>query len=171
MASRSNYCPPEKSLAQALTEFKDELKEFGATRIAILREEMRDKIASAKGALPAIAVGVVLGLLSVVLLSVALVALVAMAVGGGARGWAAAFTIVGGIYLLTGWLTISYGVRRLQARGLKPERTLRVLKQDGIWLRSETQSTGQDVGQNAAQNVASNVTQNVAQNVTQKWPT
>jgi len=162
MASRSNYYPPEKSLAQVLTEFKDELKEFGATRIAILREEMGDKIASAKGALPAIAVGVVFGLLSVVLLSVALVALVAMAVGGGARGWAAAFTIVGGIYLLTAWMTISSGVRRLKARGLKPERTLRVLKQDGIWLRSETQRSGQD----AAQNVAPNVTQNV----NQKWP-
>ena len=95
MASRSNYYPPEKPLAQVLSEFKDELKEFAATRIAILRAEMREKSAAARAALPAIAVGAVLALLAVLFLCVALVAVIAMALGGGAGAWAAAFAIVG----------------------------------------------------------------------------
>lgn len=138
MASRPNYYPPEKPLAQLLSEFKDELKEFAATRIAILRAEMQEKFAAASAALPAIAVGAVLALFAAMFLSVALVAVIAMALGGGAGAWAGAFAIVGAVYLLFGGLAIGYGVNELKTRGLKPERTLRVLKQDQIWLQNET---------------------------------
>lgn len=138
MASRPNYYPPERPLTQVLSEFKDELKEFAATRIAILRAEMREKFAAASTALPAVAVGAVLALLALVFLSVAPVALIAMALGGGAGAWAGAFAIIGAVYLLFGGLAIAYGVNELKARGLKPERTLRVLKQDQIWFQNET---------------------------------
>lgn len=140
MASRSDYYPPEKPLAQVLNEFKDEIKEFAATRIGILRAEMQEKMNAASTALPAIAVGAILALFAAVFLSVALVAIVAMALGGGAGAWAAAFAIVGGAFLLIGGLAISYGVSKLKARSLKPERTLRILKQDQIWLQNETRS-------------------------------
>jgi len=144
VASRPNYYPPEKPLAQVLNEFKEELKEFAATRIAMLRAEMNEKLVSARAALPAIAVGAVLALFAVVFLCVALVAVVAMALGGGAGAWAAAFAIVGGAFLLIGALAIYYGVGKLKARGLKPERTLRVLKQDQIWLQNETRRATND---------------------------
>lgn len=140
MASRPNFYPPEKPLAQVLTEFKDELKEFAATRIAMLRAEMSDKIALAKAALPTIVVGAILAMFAAVFLCVALVAVVAMALGGGAGAWAAAFAIVGGVFLLLGGSAIAFGVSKLKARGLKPERTLRVLKQDQIWLQNETRN-------------------------------
>lgn len=140
MASRANQYPPEKSLAQLLSEFKDEIKEFAATRIAMLRAEMREKMSAVLAALPAIAAGIVLALLSVFFLCIALVAVVAMVLGGGAGAWAAAFAIIGGIFLLAGGLAIAFGVSRLKARGLKPERTLRILKQDQIWLRNETRN-------------------------------
>jgi len=103
VASRPNYYPPEKPLAQVLSEFKNELKEFAATRIAILRVEMQEKFAAASAALPAIAVGAVLSLFAAVFLSVALVAVIAMALGGGAGAWAGAFAIIGAVYLLL-WL-------------------------------------------------------------------
>jgi hypothetical protein len=137
VASRSNYYQPEKPLAQVLSEFKEELKEFATTRVAILRAEMRDKFAAASAALTAIAIGAVLALLAVFFLCVAVVAFVAMALGGGAGAWAAAFAIVGGVLLATGGLAIAVAASKLKARGLKPERTLRVLKQDQIWLQNE----------------------------------
>ena len=140
MASRSSYPYPEKSIAQVLTEFKDELKDFAATRIAMLRAEMKDKIASIASALPAIAVGVVCALLALLLLCVALVAVVAMAFGGGAGAWAGAFGIVGGVFLLIGVFGIMFGVSKLKARNLMPERTLRVLRQDQAWFRNESQN-------------------------------
>lgn len=140
MASRSNYPSQEKSLAQLLSEFRDELKEFATTRITMLREEMRENVALAAAALPAIAAGAVLAVLAMLFVSVALVALIALALGGGAGAWAAAFAIVGGVFLLIAALAISFGVSKLKARSLKPERTLRILKQDQIWLQNETRN-------------------------------
>ena len=140
MASRPHYYPPEKPLSQVLTEFKDELKEFAATRVAMLRQEMTEKLSVAQAAVPAIAVGAVLALFASFFLCVALVAVIAMALGGSAGAWAAAFAIVGGIFLLVAALSISFGVNKLKARSLKPERTLRVLKQDQIWLQNETRN-------------------------------
>ena len=99
---------------------------------------MQEKFAAVSAALPAIAVGAVLALFAAIFLSVALVAVIAMALGGGAGAWAGAFAIVGAVYLLFGGLAIGYGVNELKMRGLKPERTLRVLKQDQIWLQNET---------------------------------
>jgi hypothetical protein len=135
-----NYYPPEKSLAQVLAEFKDEAKDFAATRLAMLQSEMREKIVIAGTALQAIAVGAAIALLAAFFLCVALVALVAMSLGGSAGAWAAAFAIVGFAFLLIGGLAIAFGIRRLKARGLKPERTLHILKQDQIWLQSEARN-------------------------------
>jgi hypothetical protein len=140
MASRSQSYSTEKSLAQLLVECKDELKEFAATRIAMLRAEMTEKLSAASSALPAIAAGAVLSLLAVLFLAVALVALVAVLLGGGAGAWAGAFAIVGGIFLLIGAVSIYAGVQMLKARSLKPERTLRVLKRDQVWLQNEARN-------------------------------
>lgn len=142
MASRPNYYPPEKPLAQVLSEFKDELKEFVATRFEMLRAEMREKFALASAALPTIVVGAVLALMAMFFLCIALVGGVAMALGGGAGAWAAAFGIVGGVFLVIGGVAIAFGVNKLKVPGLlKPERTLRVLKQDQIWLQNETRNS------------------------------
>lgn len=140
MASRPNNYQPEKPLAQILTEFKDELKGFIATRIAMLRSEMREKISVATAALPAIFAGAVLALIAALFLCIAVVAVIAKALGGSAGAWAAGFGIVGGVFLLVGAFAISFGVNRLKARSLKPERTLRVLRQDQIWLQNETRN-------------------------------
>ncbi len=140
MASRPNPYPPEKPLAQLLSEFKDEVHEFAVTRISMLQSEMREKVVVASTALQAIAAGAFLALLAVLFLAVALVALVAMSLGGTAGAWAAAFGIVGFGFLLIGGLAIAFGIWRLKARGLKPERTLHILKQDQIWLQKETRS-------------------------------
>ncbi len=140
MASRSSFYPPEKPWAQLLSEFKNELKEFAATRIEMLRAEMREKIATASTAFAAIAAGAILALLAILFLGVAFVALLAMALGGGAGAWAGAFAIVGAVFLLASGLTLAFGIRQMKERGLKPERTLRTLKQDQIWLQNETRS-------------------------------
>ncbi len=140
MASRSSFPLPEKPLAQLFSEFKDEAKDFAATRIEILRIEMREKLLRASTGLQAIAAGAVLALFAALFLCVALVALVAMFLGGGAGAWAAAFAIVGFVILLIGGLALAFGVWRLKARGLRPERTLQILKQDQIWLQNETRS-------------------------------
>lgn len=138
MAKSFDY--QEKPIAQLLTEFRDELKEFAAIRIAMARAEIRDKLKQLARAVPAIAGGAIVALIAALFLTVALVALIAMAFGGGAGAWAASFAIVGVLFALTGALAISYGVKKLKARNLKPERTLRILKQDEVWLRDEVRN-------------------------------
>jgi hypothetical protein len=140
MASRSQFDNPEKSLAQLFAECKDELKDFAATRIAMLRAEMREKLSAASAVLPAIAAGAALLLLAVVFLAVALVAVVAMLLGGGTGAWAGAFAIVAGAFLLIGGIAVYAGVKKLKASSLKPERTLRVLKRDQVWLQNEARN-------------------------------
>jgi hypothetical protein len=65
-----------------------------------------------------------------------------MAFGGGTGAWAAAFGVVGGVFLLIGAFAIAFGISQLKTRGLKPERTLRILRQDQAWLRNETSRSG-----------------------------
>lgn len=141
MASRPNPYPPEKPLAQILSEFKDELQEFASTRISVLQNEMREKLGVASTAIQSLVAGAVLAAFAMFLLAIALVALIAMSLGGGAGAWAAAFAIVGFATLLIGGSAIAFGIWRLKARGgLKPQRTLHLLKQDQIWLQNEARN-------------------------------
>lgn len=151
MASRPVYPPTDKSVAQVLSEFKDELKDFAATRVEMLRAEMKDKLSSVTSALPALVVGAVLAAFASLLLCVAAVALVAMLLGGGAGAWAAGFGIVGGVLLFGGVGGITFGISKLKARSLKPERTLRVLRQDQAWFRNEASGNGAQQNQARSQ--------------------
>ena len=141
MASRSPFYPPEKPISQLFAEVKEEIKEFAATRIAIFQQEMSEKLKLASAALPALIVALVLIPVAVFFLCVALVSVIAMSLGGSAGGWAAAFAIVGAVFLLTAGMAAFFAVSRLRARSLKPERTLRVLRQDQLWLRHEARRT------------------------------
>jgi hypothetical protein len=51
-----------------------------------------------------------------------------------------AFFVVFALYAMAGGATAAYGYRTLTSQGLTPERTLRVLKEDQIWLQSEART-------------------------------
>jgi uncharacterized membrane protein YqjE len=130
----------EKPIGQLFAETREELKDFIVTRVQMLRTEMSEKAAAVKTAAPMVVIGAVLGVLSVLLLTVALVAIIAVAFMPAAWSWAAAFAIVGVVYALAGGLFAMYGIRTLQARSIKPERTLRILKRDQEWFRAEAKT-------------------------------
>jgi hypothetical protein len=44
------------------------------------------------------------------------------------------------IYAIIGAIALSFGISSIKSRGLAPQRTLRVLKQDQIWMKSEAKS-------------------------------
>jgi len=69
------------------------------------------------------------------LLTGAIVAAIALALG-----WAAAFAIVAGAYLIFGILIGWLAYKEVTAQSMKPERTLQVLKQDQIWIGQEAKS-------------------------------
>ena len=129
-----------RTVAEVLNDCKEDLKDFVSTRLQMLRGEMRDKLSTLKLALPALLVGAILLLAAFFLFTWGLVSLIAMAMIGEPYAYTVAFFVVFALYALVGGATAVYGLRTLTAHGLTPERTLRVLKEDQIWLQTEART-------------------------------
>lgn len=125
-----------KSLPEIVHELKGELKDFVATRVAMLRGEMTEKWSSVKMSLPGLVAGLVMLGTGWLLFTALLVAIVATAFSGKER-WVYAFLIVGGVYVLLGAMLAMMAWTRLKGTHLLPERTIKVLKQDEVWLETE----------------------------------
>ena len=106
----------------------------------MLRSEMQEKVGAWKTAFPSIAIGAVLMLLALLVFTAGLVELIALAFAGQPWGLAAACFIVFTLYALAGGLLLLYGWRTAKEPGLTPERTLKVLKQDQVWLQTEART-------------------------------
>lgn len=136
----NGYTNNGKTVAEVLHEFKNEVKEFATTRIQMLRSEMTQKIGGWKAGIPAVAVGLVLLVMAFILFTGMLVAVIALAFNGAPWGYAVSFAIVMVIYGAAGAALALYGVRKIKDAGIMPERTIKVLKQDGVWIQSEARS-------------------------------
>ena len=124
-----------RTLQSTLQDIKNELKEFVKTRFDILKNEMQQKMSAYKAALPMAIVAALLLATTWFLLTGAIVAAIALALG-----WPAAFAIVAGAYLIFGVLIGWLAYKEVTAQSMKPERTLQVLKQDQIWIQQEAKS-------------------------------
>ncbi len=128
-----------KSLPEVVNDLKAELKDFVATRLSILRVEMREKLSAMKAAVPALIGGAVLLLMSWILFTGFLVTVIALAFGT-PWGWVWAFLIVTAAYAFLGGMLAAGGWAKLKQAKLVPERTIRVLRQDEVWLQSEART-------------------------------
>ena len=126
-----------RSLAGIVNELKEESKDFLSTRLAMLRSEMKEKISDWKQAAPMLVVGALLLGTAFLLLTGAIVAAIYVAFEG--NPWAAflalIITCVG--YALFGGLAAVFALRQMRESGLVPRRTVRVLKDDQIWISNE----------------------------------
>jgi hypothetical protein len=129
-----------RNLAAAVAELKEEGKQFVSTRLAVLKTEMKEKISAWKSSVPLLAIGAVLIATAWLLLTGAIVAALYVAFEGSA--WAAflALIIVCVAYTVFGGLAVRIAVRKWQATGVAPIRTLRVLKDDQIWISNEARA-------------------------------
>jgi uncharacterized membrane protein YqjE len=124
-----------KTLAGVLNEVKDGLKGFLDTRLQMLRNELRHKASVWRIVLPLFLVAALIGFIGIVLLTLALVAAIANAIG-----WGWALLAVGGFYCIAAGGMAFLGYNEIKAEGMAPERTIRVLKQDKIWLQNEART-------------------------------
>jgi uncharacterized membrane protein YqjE len=134
----SNYVNHEKngkSLSATINELKEEFKEFVQTRYQMLQAEMNEKLSAWKTGIPLMLVGAVLAFVAFLLLTGALVVVVAIPLG---VAWALA--AVGLLYLILAVVTAWIGYAEISHNQLKPERTLRVLKEDQVWMQNEARS-------------------------------
>jgi len=136
----ANGIANDKSLATMITELKQEFKDFVQTRYEMFNSEMQAKLDMVKMAAPMFAIAAVMAVVAFLCLTAALIAAIAMAFNGTVGGWALSAAIVGVAYLALGGLAAMFAYREISTKGLAPKRTLKVLKQDQIWLSNEARS-------------------------------
>jgi fatty acid desaturase len=130
----------DKSLGTVISELKLELAEFIQTRYLMLSSELKTKLSQLKMSAPIMAVALALCAAGFLVLSAALVAVIAIAFGGGIGAWAMSAGIVGAAYLILGGLAGVLAWRQISTFDLTPTRTINVLKQDQVWLQNEARS-------------------------------
>ena len=137
MASQFNENVQEnvKSITGAIKELKEDITGFLQTRLQLLTAEMQQKLAAIKAAAPLFAVAIVMALLGVMVLTGALVYIIALGIG---IGWS--LLIVGVLYMAIAGGCAWIGSAAISKHGLAPKRTLQVLKQDQVWFQQETRS-------------------------------
>ena len=126
-----------KNLAAIIAELKDEIKDFVQTRVELFKSEVRETLDAWKTAVPLAAAAVVLLATAYLLLTIAVVAVVAVAFWSNPYHWFFAFLIVGVVWSLGGGILGWMALREFQSKGLFPKKTIEVLKADKIWIQSE----------------------------------
>jgi hypothetical protein len=129
-----------KSIGQVAAELKNDALDFVTTRLQMLRQEMNAKLKVWKTALPMLMVAAVLGGVAFLVFSFALVSFLAAVFGPNPYAWCYGALIVAAFYFVAVFGTYYLGKRELARTGLVPTRTLRVLKQDQVWIQNEARS-------------------------------
>ena len=130
----------DKSLATILAETREELKEFVATRVGILKAEIDEKIRTWKYVVPLLLVAGALLLAGWMALTFALMALLHGVFLPSPYAWLWAGLIVGGAYVVLGIAIGWFAYSEISAAGITPTRTLQVLKQDQVWIQNEART-------------------------------
>lgn len=142
---RTDIADNGRSLSAIVSDLKIEAKAFLNTRLEMLKAEMKEKVGAWKSAIPMIVVGLVFAGTAWLVLTGAIVCIIAVAFGPGVMSWFWATIIVGGAYLLIGGAAAFFALNEIKRNTLKPERTMRVLKQDQVWLQNESSSAVTDL--------------------------
>ncbi|HWY67822.1 MAG TPA: phage holin family protein [Terriglobales bacterium] len=129
-----------KSIGQVVSELKNDARDFISTRLQILTQEMNDKMKVWKVAIPMLVIAGLLGGIAVLVLTFAIVAFLAAVFQPSSYAWCYGALIVTAFYIIAAFGLFYLGKRELAHTGIAPTRTLRVLKQDQIWIQNEARS-------------------------------
>jgi len=129
-----------RSIGQVVSELKNDTRDFVSTRLQILTQEIGDKIKVWKVAIPMLVVAAVIGGIALLALTFALIAFLAGVFQPSPYAWCYGALIVTAIYIIVAFGLFYLGKRELTQTGIAPSRTLRVLKQDQIWIQNEARS-------------------------------
>ncbi len=129
-----------RTLTDVINELKTEVKDFVRTRVQIFRSEMREKIKSWKLALPLLLGAALLLGTAWLVLTGALIAIIAAAFYPSPFAAFFALIIVGVAYALGAAICGAFAVREMKDKGIMPQRSIKVLKDDAVWLQSEAKT-------------------------------
>ena len=129
-----------RSIGQVASELKNDARDFVSTRLQMLTQEMNDKLKVWKVAIPMLLVAGLLAVITLLALTFAIVAFLAGVFAPSPYAWCYGALIVTAFYIVAAFGLFYLGKRALSQTGIAPSRTLRVLKQDQIWIQNEARS-------------------------------
>jgi uncharacterized membrane protein YqjE len=129
-----------RSLGAILADIADELKEFLNTRVQMIKAELHETVTAVSVAIPLGLVALMLAGTGFLLLTAAVVALVAAAFAGNPYAWVFAFAIVGVVWIAFGGVAAFFAYNEFRSKSRFPKHTVEVLKADKIWLESEART-------------------------------
>ncbi len=128
----------DRSLGSIVAEIRDEIREFLNTRVQMLKSELQETMSAIGHGLPFAVAAIALLGTAFLLISAAVVVLVALAFVGNPYAWFFAFAIVGALWLILGGVAGFLAYNQIRRGFQFPKRTAEVLKADTVWLQSET---------------------------------
>ncbi|MEW6126693.1 MAG: phage holin family protein [Acidobacteriota bacterium] len=120
----------EESLTTLLRELASNSAALVRDELALAKQEMSEKIASLNSGIMVTAIGSILALLSLMVLSAAAVIVLAPYAGL----WQSALMIGLGLAIVGGSIALT-GIQKIKAIKLKPEKTVKTLEEDKQWLK------------------------------------
>jgi uncharacterized membrane protein YqjE len=129
-----------RSLGAILADIVEELQEFVNTRIQMVKSELHETIMAVSVALPLGLLALILASTGFLLLTAAVVVLVASAFAGSPYAWFYAFVIVGVVWIAFAGMAAFLASNEFRAKAKFPKHTVEVLKADKVWIESEART-------------------------------
>ena len=129
-----------RGLGAILADIVEELQEFVNTRIQMVKSELHETLSAVSVAVPLGLLALILAATGFLLLTAAVVVLVASAFAGSAYAWLYAFVIVGVIWIAFASIAAFFAYNEFRAKAQFPKHTVEVLKADKVWIESEART-------------------------------
>src|SRR2546430_10863618 len=130
-----------RNLGAILADIVQELQEFVNTRIQMVKSELHEAMSAMSVTLPLGLVALILGGTGFLLLTGAVVVVIAAAFAGNAYAWVYAFLIVGVLWIAFGGVAAFFAYNEFRSKAKFPKHTVEVLKADKVWMQSEARTT------------------------------
>ena len=129
-----------RSLGAILADIVEELQQFVNTRIQMVKSELHETLSAVSVAVPLGLLALILGATGFLLVTAAVVFLVASAFAGSAYAWFYAFVMVGVIWTVFAGIAAVFAYNEFRAKAKFPKHTVEVLKADKVWIESEART-------------------------------
>jgi uncharacterized membrane protein YqjE len=129
-----------RSLGAILADIVQELQDFVNTRIQMVKSELHQTMSAISVAVPLGLVALMLTWCGFLLLTAAVVVLVASAFAGSAYAWFYACAIVGVVWIAFAGVAAFFAYNEFRAKAMFPKHTVEVLKADKVWIESEART-------------------------------
>ena len=129
-----------RNLSAILAEIGEDLKQFVNTRVQMLKSELSEIVSAIRVALPLGVLALMLLATGFLLITAAVVTIVASAFSGNPYAWFYAFIIVGFVWIVIGGISAFFALNEFRSRAIFPKRTVETLKADKNWIETETRT-------------------------------